>query len=184
MRRIPLLLAVLVASACAGDDDSVSQTVTVTTASTSTVTVTATTTETETETTTETTTAPPGDWNGLEEPLPASGELPVDAFNAYAESVDEPWERNVAATTSEYVGRDRVDVPSVSFQATSGGEGEGPTSASLLLSGLLDDSVRARRYDLTLSRRQDGTWRIDSASWTQSCRQGRGHQAFTPALCI
>jgi len=177
MRRLPLLLALLVVSACAGDDDSASQTVTVTTSSTVTVTAT-------TETTTETTTPPPSDWTGLEEPLPADGNLPVDAFNAYAESVDEPWERDVAATTNEYVGRDRVDVPSVSFQATSGGEGEGPTNASLLLSGLLDDSVRARRYDLTLSRRQDGTWRIDSASWAQSCQQGRGHQAFTPAPCI
>ena len=154
------------------------QTVTVTTAST--VTVTATT----TETTTETTTSPPSSWDGLDEPLPASGELPVDEFNAYAESVDEPWERDVAATTTEFVGRDRVEVPSVSFQATTGGEGEGPTNASLLLSGLLDDSVRARRYDLTLSRRSDGTWRIDSASWAQRCQQGRGHQAFDAGPCI
>ncbi len=177
VRRLPALLAVLLASACAGDDDSATQTVTVTTASTVTVTAT-------TGTTTEPTTPPPSDWNGLEEPLPANGELPVDDFNAYAESVDEPWERDVAATTNEYVGRDRVDVPSVSFQATSGGEGAGPTNASLLLSGLLDDSVRARRYDLTLSRRQDGTWRIDSASWAQSCQQGRGHQAFTPEPCL
>jgi hypothetical protein len=83
----------------------------------------------------------------------------------------------------EFVGRDERDAPSVSFQATSGPEGGGPTSASLLLDGLLDDSVRARRYDLTLSRREDGTWQIDSASWAQRCQEGRGHQAFTPALC-
>jgi hypothetical protein len=177
-RRLPALLAVLVVSGCAGDDESAPETVTVTTTSTVTVT------ETTADTTTETTVPPPGDWTGLEEPLPADGNLPVDEFNAYAESVDEPWERVVAATTNEYVGRDRVDVPSVSFQATSGGEGAGPTNASLLLSGLLDDSVRARRYDLTLSRRQDGTWRIDSASWAQSCQQGRGHQAFTPEPCL
>ena len=177
MRRLPLLLALLVVSACAGDDDSASQTVTVTTSSTVTVTAT-------TETTTETTTPPPSDWNGLEEPLPANGELRVTEFNAFAESVDEPWERDVAATTHEFVGRDRIDVPSVSFQATSGPEGSGPTSASLLLDRLPDDSVRARRYDLTLSRRQDGTWRIDSASWAQRCQQGRGHQAFTPELCL
>lgn len=177
VRRLPALLAVLVASACAGDDDSASQTVTVTTAST--VTVTETTTE-----TTETTAPPPSAWEGLREPLPADGTLQVDAFNAYAESVDEPWERDLAATVNEFVGRDRSEAPSVSFQATSGPEGSGPTSASLLLDRLPDDSVRARRYDLTLSRRQDGTWRIDSASWAQRCQQGRGHQAFTPALCL
>ena len=173
-RRLPALLAVLVASACAGDDDSASQTVTVTTASTVTV----------TETTTETTPPPPGGWAGLQEPLPADGDLEVDAFNAYAEGVDERWERDLAATVNEFVGRDRSEAPAVSFQATSGPEGSGPTSASLLLDRLPDDSVRARRYDLTLSRRQDGTWRIDSASWAQRCQQGRGHQAFTTEPCL
>jgi hypothetical protein len=175
MRRLPALLAVLLASACTGDDESAT-TVTVTTATTVTVTET---------TITETTTvpAPAGTWTGLQEPLPADGILPVNAFNAYAESVDEPWERDLAATVDEFVGRDEAEAPSVSFQATSGPEGGGPTSASLLLDGLLDDSVRARRYDLTLGRRPDGTWRIDSASWAQRCQEGRGHQAFTPALC-
>ena len=173
MTRLPALLAVLVASGCAGDDNSV--TGTVTTATTVIV----------TETTTVTTTAAPSaSWDGPPEPLPADGNLPVDAFNAFAESVGEPWERDVAATVDEFVGRDESEAPSVSFQATSGPEGGGSTSASLLLDGLLDDSVRARRYDLTLSRREDGTWRLDSASWAQRCQQGRGHQAFTPALCL
>lgn len=176
--RLPLLLAVLAASACAGDDDPSSQTVTVTTTSTVTVT------EPATETTTETTAPPPSGWTGLQEPLPADGNLPVDAFDAYAESVDEPWERDLAATVNEFVGRDRSEAPAVSFQAMSGPEGSGPTSASLLLDRLPDDSVRARRYDLTLSRRADGTWRIDSASWAQRCQQGRGHQAFTTELCL
>jgi hypothetical protein len=178
MRRLPALLAVLVLSACAGGDESATETVTVTTATTVTVTV--------TETTTETTTTPvpAGAWTGLPEPLPADGILPVDAFNSHAESVDEPWERDLAATVDEFVGRDRGEAPSVSFQATSGPEGGGPTSASLLLDGLLDDSVRARRYDLALSRRDDGTWQLDSASWAQRCQVGRGHQAFTPEPCV
>jgi hypothetical protein len=178
MRRLPALLAVLVASACAGSDDSATETVTVTTATTVTVT------DTVTGTTTETTTAPSGSWSGLPEPLPADGNLRVDAFNGYAESVDEPWERDLAATAAEFIGRDASEAPSVSFQATSGPEGGGPTNASLLLDGLLDDSVRARRYDLTLSRRQDSTWRLDSASWAQRCQEGRGHQAFTPVPCL
>ena len=176
MGRLTALLVVLLASGCAGDDESATETVTVTTATT--VTVAATTTQTTTEA------VPPGRWSGPPEPLPANGMLPVDAFNAYAESVDEPWERDLAATTYEFVGREESEAPSVSFQASSGPEGDGPTSASLLLDGLLDDSVRARRFDLTLSRRQDGTWRLVSASWAQRCQEGRGHQAFTPALCL
>jgi hypothetical protein len=173
MRRLPAVLVVLLASACSAGDDSATETVTVTTATTVTV----------GGTTTAATTAPPGTWDGLPEPLPAGGVLPVDAFDAHAERVDEPWERDLAATVDEYVGRDRAEAPNVSFQATSGPEGGGPTSATLLLDGLLDDSVRARRYDLTLSRREDGTWRIDSASWAQRCQDGRGHQAFAPAPC-
>jgi hypothetical protein len=177
MRRVAALAAVLVTSACGGDDE-VTRTVTIT------ETTVVTTSETTTVTTTETAPLPPGAWAGLPQPLPADGTLPVDAFNAYAESVEEAWERDLAATASEYVGPEASEAPSVSFQATSGPEGGGPTSATLTLDGLLDDSVRARRYDLTLSRRQDGTWRIDSASWSQRCQQGRGHQAFTPAPCV
>ena len=163
MRRLPALVAVLLLSACAGEEEA-----------TETVTVTV---------TGATTTPAPGSWKGLPEPLPADGKLPVGEFNAYAETVDEPWERDLAATIDEFIGRDENEAPSVSFQATSGPEGGGPTSASLLLDGLLDDSVRARRYQLMLDRRQDGTWRIDSATWAQRCHEGRGHQAFTPALC-
>ena len=77
-----MLLVALLASACAGGDDSATETVTVTTATTVTV----------TETTTETTTT-----------QGPSGTLPVDAFNARAESVDEPWERDLAEVTNRFL---------------------------------------------------------------------------------
>ena len=168
------VLAVLLVGGCAGDDESAKETVTVTSATTITL----------TETTTNTTATPPREWEGLPEPLPADGTLPVDAFNAYAESVDEEWEHDVASTVRQFIQLDGREVPSLSFQATSGPEGGGPTSATLLLDGLLDDSVRARSYDLALTKRPNGTWRIDSASWAQRCQEGRGHQAFTPDLCL
>ena len=176
MRRLLVFVAILFASGCAGDDETASETVTVTTASTVTVTETVTTT-----TAPPATTAPPGDWEGLPQPLPADGTLPVDAFNAYAESIDEPWERDLAGVTDEFIGD--TEASSRSFQATTAGEG-GSANASLLLDGLFDDSVRSRRYDLTLSRRDDGTWRIDTAQWAQRCHEGRGHQAFSPAPCL
>ena len=169
-----MLLALLLASACTNDDDSAAETVTVTNAVTVTTTV----------TTGATTTTAPGVWEGLPQPLPTDGSLSVDAFNAHAESVDEPWELDLSETVDEFVGRDATNAQSVSFQATSGPEGAGPAEATLLLDGLLDDSVRARRFDLTLSRRPDGTWRIDAASWAQRCHDGRGHQAFSPEPCL
>jgi hypothetical protein len=52
------------------------------------------------------------------------------------------------------------------------------------LDGLLDDSVRATRFDVHLTRQSDQSWRIDSARWSQQCQPNRGHQDFTPALCV
>ncbi len=170
MRRLPLLLAVLVASACGADDEAavtVIRTVTVTTTTTATTTGT-------------TPTTPPR----LPFPLPADGRLPVDAFNAYTESIDEPWERELSALVDAFVEGGASDATQRSFQATSTGEGGGSATASLTLGGLLDDSVRAQRYELELSRRGDGTWNVDSASWAQRCHEGRGHQAFTPVPCL
>ena len=167
MRRSAALLLVLLAGACGGDDEAAE-----------TVTVTVTTT---TPAPTTTATPPPETWIGIAEPPPSDGSLPVEEFNAYAESVHEPWERDIALVTAEFVGRNETETGNSSYQGTSNGS---TATTSLLLDGLSDDSVRARRYDLNLSRRPDGTWRIRSARWSQRCQLGRGHQAFTPELCL
>jgi hypothetical protein len=133
------------------------------------VTVTTATTVTITETSTGTTGAP------------SSGVLPVDAFNANAERVDEPWERDLAKITDEFLAIREQESGGRSFNSTSSGDS---ASASLLVDGLGDDSVRARRYELTFTRRADGTWRIDSATWVQRCHAGRGHQDFSPEPCL
>ena len=123
---------------------------------------------------TETTTAPTTG-------VPASASLPVDAFNARAESVDEPWERDLAALTDEFLALREQESGSRSFQSTSSGD---TATATLLVDGLGDDSVRARSYELTFERRADGTWRIVTASWAQRCHEGRGHQDFSPEPCV
>lgn len=113
--------------------------------------------------------------------VPPSSVLPVDAFNARAESVDEPWERDLAKVTEEFLALEPQENSARSFQSTSSG---GSASATLVIDGLGDDSVRARRYELTFTRRADGTWQIDSATWTQRCHEGRGHQEFSAAPCL
>lgn len=158
---LPLLL---LASACSGGDGEATGTVTVTTATTVTV----------THATTQTTTAPPSG-------VPASGTLPVAAFNADAERVDEPWERDLQEVTNRFLAVREQESGSRSFQATSSGD---TGSVSLLIEGLGDDSVRARRYELSFTRREDGSWRIDSARWAQRCQEGRGHQSFSPEPCV
>ena len=79
----------LLAGACAGGDETATKTVTITTATTVTV----------TETATQPTVG-----------VPPSGTLPVDAFNARAESVDEPWERDLAKITDEFLALARAGV--------------------------------------------------------------------------
>jgi hypothetical protein len=113
--------------------------------------------------------------------VPASGKLPVAAFNAHAESIDEPWERDVQATTERFLALRTQETGDRSFQSSSTGDS---ASASLLIDGLGDDSVRARSYELAFTRRADGTWRIDSAAWAQRCHEGRGHQNFSPEPCL
>ncbi len=131
-------------------------------------------------TTTTTTTTAPGTWTGPPDPAD-DGTISVDEFNAYAESVEEPWERDIALVTEEFVQRDTIEAANTTYQGSANND---IATTSLVLDGLFDDSVRAWRYDLTLSLRPDGTWRVDSARWGQRCQRGRGHQAFTAELCI
>ena len=112
----------------------------------------------------------PAAWSGPQFPYPADGELPVDGFQAYADGVDADWERDPSALAREYVRADgevSVDGPRV----------------TVLRDGLEDDSVRAKRYVLELER--DGEiWKLVSARRDQRCQVQRGHQEFSPALCV
>ena len=115
--------------------------------------------------------ASPATWNGPQRPYPADGVLPVDGFRAYADSVDADWERDPAALAREFV-RAQGGTTTV--------EGE---TVTLLRDSLEDDSVRAERY--LLDRERDGdVWALNSARWEQRCHVGRGHQDFSPELCI
>jgi hypothetical protein len=107
----------------------------------------------------------------------------VDGFNAYAETVDEQWERDVVAVVSAFAGAAGADAARQSFEATVRGEGSAAT-ATLVRDGLLDDSVRTLRYDAELRRLGSGAWELVSATWSQRCRAGRGHQDFTPEPCV
>jgi hypothetical protein len=171
MRRSLVLVAVVLAAGCGGDEETVR---------TVTVTVTETTGVTTPPPPPPTTTVTPGTWTGPADPSD-EGTIAVDEFNAYAESVEETWERDVALVTEEFVQRDMIEAANTTYQGNANGD---IGTTSIVFDGLYDDSVRAWRYDLSLSRRDDGTWRVDSARWGQKCQPGRGHQAFTAEPCI
>lgn len=123
---------------------------------------------------------PPATWTGPE--LREGGALPHAAFDRYAESVDASWERSALLTAAVFLGLDRAEAASTTVVAR-GGEGR-PMIVRATLDGLFDDSIRSLRYVATLRRREDGTWRVLSARWTQRCQRRRGHQAFTAEPCL
>ena len=122
-------------------------------------------------------------WDGPQRPFAADGTVPVQDFNAYADDVDEPWERSPALLAGRFLRLDQSQATQTSIDATAQGEGTETATVSVTQRGLLDDSVAAERYVLGLQRNGD-VWRLSSALWMQSCRPGRGHEEFSPADCV
>ena len=122
----------------------------------------------------------PAVWNGPARPVSSEA---IDDFNAYAESVDEPWERSAASTASTFAQLDRIDAARKAVAGASGPSTSAREEVTVTASGLRDDSIRAERFVLELERRDDRTWRIRSATWSQRCQPGRGHQSFSAELC-
>jgi hypothetical protein len=121
------------------------------------------------------------EWPGPEHA--ADGSIATDGFTDYAADVDEPWERSPALVAAEFLRLDEDTAPETTIESDTGPEGGGPARVTVTLDRLLDDSVQTRRYDLELSR--DGeTWQLDRATWAQRCRAERGHQDFSPELCL
>jgi hypothetical protein len=114
---------------------------------------------------------PPASWGGLQRPYPADGVLPVEDFRAYAESLDADWERDPEALAREYT------------QVTDGAVTVDDKRVTLLRGSLEDDSVRAERYLLDVER-EDDVWTLVRARWEQRCHEQRGHQEFSPELCV
>jgi hypothetical protein len=125
-------------------------------------------------------TAPPATWNGPQRPYPESGDLPVEDFRAYAESVDADWEREPRALAAEYTQLAETagapEEPAVAMAV----DGQAVT---VTRSRLADDSVADERYVLELDE-HDGHWSLASARWEQRCQPMRGHQQFSPELCV
>ena len=111
------------------------------------------------------------------------GPLNAAAFEEHASSVDEPWERSPVTVAAEYTRIDQSQATVNSVSTRTAAEGGTRASALVVEDGLQDDSVRARQYTLALTRRDDGTWKLDSGTAEQRCQAGRGHVAFGATPC-
>jgi hypothetical protein len=106
----------------------------------------------------------------------------VGDFNDHAADVDEPWERSPALLAGEFLRLDRREATRTSIVADAPGEGTETAEVTVLLEGLLDDSIAAERFGLEL-RRQGDVWTLESARWSQRCAAGRGHEDFSTEPC-
>jgi hypothetical protein len=124
----------------------------------------------------------PASWDGPPAPS-ADGSVAVQGFDDYAAGVDESWEKAPALAAGEFLRLDRHTAAVTTITARSGPEGGGPSIVTVTLDGLLDDSVRSERWQLTFVP-VDSSYRLSEARRAQRCRDGRGHAAFSAEPCV
>jgi hypothetical protein len=117
-------------------------------------------------------------WNGARR---GNEKQAVASFNEYLKN------RSGSASPTqlalEYVRADRQQVTLTTTQADASPEGGGPTTVTVVLDGLPDDSVRATRDVLRFVPDGSG-WKLESAVRTQRCQPGRGHADFEAGDCV
>ena len=123
-------------------------------------------------------------WSGPPAVSERSARLPVARFNEYASSTDAAWTRSALLTATEFAGAEDSEARSTSVRLESEGEARNNAIATVTLDGLLDDSVEAMRFVLSLQRQPDGSWRLTGGRWAQRCHPGRGHRTFLPRFCL
>lgn len=121
-------------------------------------------------------------WGGPPDPAP-DGTVAVETFNSYAADVDDAWRGSAAMSAAEFLRLDGRSVTRTTIEAEASGEGTGPETVVVTLDGLLDDSVRAERWTLRFVPDGDD-YELTDASWAQRCHPDRGHQDFSPELCV
>jgi hypothetical protein len=129
----------------------------------------------ESETPTETKTVP-ATWSGPPQPA-KDGTMPVDEFNAYAEGLPAA-KRDLRSLAIEFVR------PRRPYKVTLDTSRAGGSTVTLLRDNLEDDSVRAERYTLEIALVTGGKLLLGSARVDYKCQPMRGHQDFSPELCL
>jgi hypothetical protein len=69
------------------------------------------------------------------------------------------------------------------IQVNDGGESPVSSHVTVLRDGLLDDSIRGQRWDITLERSASGPWRIKHVQLAWRCRRGADTERFIAVRC-
>jgi hypothetical protein len=155
-----------------------------TSVSTSSSTAAATSTSTSTTTTLAgtTTSTSPGLSNWITPNRNPDGSIAIAGFNARLAAENPTWAGSPKRIAQEFLRTDNIDAATTDTQV----KALSPQAAEVvvLANGVRDDSVHAIFFSLFLKHQPDQTWRLTIATWSQQCQPGRGHQNFTPALCV
>jgi hypothetical protein len=122
-----------------------------------------------------------GEWDGPPTPH-AAGNLEVVQFNDYLADRSE-YATSPIIAASRFLRLDRVAAGTTLITAESTEEGQGPTTVTVTLDGLGDDSVRGQRVVLVFEP-NGSQWQLVSGKSEQRCWPGRGHQDYSPELCL
>ena len=121
------------------------------------------------------------EWAGPPRP-DRSGGLSVGSFNDHLAEHDEDARSPVVAATA-FLRLDRTAAATTTIAAHATEEGSGPTTVTVMLDRLPDDSVRGQRFELVFTQ-QEGEWRLATATTEQRCWPSRGHQDFSTEPCL
>jgi hypothetical protein len=101
----------------------------------------------------------------------------ITSFNDMLRQTKPDWRFSAKETVRRFVGGDTANQAII--------EEHGDTaSATATSAGLEDDSVQQERYGLELVKSATDGWMIKSGVRTFKCQQNRGHQDFSPELCL
>jgi Immunoglobulin-like domain of bacterial spore germination len=111
---------------------------------------------------------------------PGGAVVPVSTFNTFVSSVDPAWAEEAVSTAFYFAVGPVDDEFPQRFEITNPAPGVFEVTGW----GSADDSVEAGRFLVRVAEQADGTWRVTSATWSQKCWPGRGHQDFSTVPCI
>ena len=107
------------------------------------------------------------------------GSVDVDAFNSYVTSVGGDLARSPRAQAEAFPGAAFESAQKSVELEERGNQAE----ATVTVEGLQDDSIHSQRWELDFARTGD-VWTVTSARFSQRCHEGRGHQEYSPELCL
>ena len=130
--------------------------------------------------------APPSsaDWHGRAEGARPAGRVEVVPFNSFLESADPEISDSPCNAARVFLHLDRPQGEGTTVDVTVEPESAAEARVTITRDHLPDDSVRAERWTLEFEPGAGDSVRLARGRVAYRCQRGRGHQDFSPRLCV